>query len=183
MTTTLTIVEDPLDSRVVRDFLLTHLTEMRGTTSLESSHALDLDGLRAPDITVFTAWDADERGADALLGTAALKRHDAHLTELKSMRIAPEARGRGLSHRLLDRLVAEARSTGHTVMKLETGTQDYFIPARAAYTRYGFTECEPFGQYRVDPSSVYMELALRSHVRERRECAGGPVPRTGPPPA
>lgn len=150
---TVTIRPDDLTSPAVRDFLTEHQREMRQTSPF--SFALDVDGLRRPEITVFTVWDND-----ALVGTAALKRHDEDVAEIKSMRIAPEARGRKLSRVMLSYLVEHARADGHTVLRLETGTEEYFVPARAAYARFGFTECGSFAHYADSPNSTFMELQL-----------------------
>jgi len=51
-----------------------------------------------------------------------------------------------------------ARNLGR--LYLETGTEDYFAPARRLYARNGFTECPPFADYALDPNSVFMELRL-----------------------
>jgi putative acetyltransferase len=45
-------------------------------------------------------------------------------------------------------------------VSLETGSQDFFAPARALYTRHGFAPCPPFADYTDDPNSVYFSLAL-----------------------
>ena len=45
-------------------------------------------------------------------------------------------------------------------LSLETGSWDYFRPARALYARHGFVECLPFADYAPDPNSVFMSLEL-----------------------
>jgi putative acetyltransferase len=76
------------------------------------------------------------------------------------MHVLAEARGRGLSKLMLDHLVATSRDDGFTRLSLETGIQSTFIAARALYTRAGFAECGPFGDYDGDPNSVYMTKVL-----------------------
>lgn len=49
-------------------------------------------------------------------------------------------------------------------VSLETGSMDFFAPARAFYRKAGFTDCPPFGSYGADPNSVFMTLALRPSV-------------------
>ncbi|WP_278255894.1 GNAT family N-acetyltransferase [Nocardioides convexus] len=80
--------------------------------------------------------------------------------ESKSMRTATAARRRGVAGRLLDHVLAEARSRGHDRISLETGTEDYFAAARALYATRGFTHCAPFEGYAEDPHSVFLSLAL-----------------------
>jgi putative acetyltransferase len=56
--------------------------------------------------------------------------------------------------------MAEARAAGMGRLSLETGSWPYFLPARALYARHGFVECGPFGDYRDDPNSIFMTIAL-----------------------
>jgi putative acetyltransferase len=145
----------------VRRLLDEHLTDMFATSPAESVHALDHSALLAPAITFWTARDDD----GTLLGCGALSRLDApdHTGphgEIKSMRTAAHARGRGVASALLDEVLAEARRREYTRVSLETGPQDYFAPARRLYARHGFTECGPFGSYTLDPYSVFMTLEL-----------------------
>jgi len=135
--------------------LAEHLTDMYATSPAESVHALDVDALRSPDIRVWTLWEGDE-----LLGCGALKQLSAIEGELKSMRTARLARGRGVARALLDHIVADARQRGYQRVLLETGTEPYFAAARALYERYGFVECPPFGDYQDDPHSTFFALSL-----------------------
>lgn len=135
-----------------------HLADMFAESPPESVHALDGDALAAPGITFWTARTAD----GVLLGCGALKELDAASGELKSMRTALEARGRGVGGALLATLVDEGRRRGYGALYLETGSQDYFAPARRMYARAGFAETSPFGDYTLDPYSVYMVLHLQA---------------------
>ncbi len=72
----------------------------------------------------------------------------------------PKHRGQGLSRRMLEHLVAEARAAGYRRLSLETGSQAMFTPARTLYAKAGFDECPPFEGYMLDPNSVYMTKAL-----------------------
>jgi phosphinothricin acetyltransferase len=45
-------------------------------------------------------------------------------------------------------------------LSLETGSQDFFHPARKLYRRHGFRDCPPFPPYRADPNSVFLTLDL-----------------------
>jgi putative acetyltransferase len=76
--------------------------------------------------------------------------------ELKSMRTDPGVRRRGVGSRLLEHAVADARARGVSRLSLETGSMEFFAPARDLYRRNGFVDCPPFGAYRPDPNSVFL---------------------------
>ncbi|WP_309134701.1 GNAT family N-acetyltransferase [Cellulomonas sp.] len=133
-----------------------HLADMYATSPPESVHALDPSGLVGPGLTFWTARDA----GGALLGCAALKELAPDDGELKSMRTATAARGRGVGSALLAHVLAEATARGYRTLHLETGTQDFFAPARRLYERHGFVPCAPFGAYGEDPSSAYYRRVL-----------------------
>ena len=90
----------------------------------------------------------------------AFKRLSGDHAELKSMHVLSELRGRGLSRRMLDHLIAEARAAGITRLSLETGSQPGFAAARGLYTAAGFAECGPFEDYRPDPASVFLTRVI-----------------------
>lgn len=133
-----------------------HLLRARAETAPGSAHALDPGGLRAADISLWAAWDGGQ-----LLGVAGLKRLSAEHGEVKSMYTAEDVRRRGVARALLTHIVAEARNSGLARLSLETGSWNYFEPARALYLSFGFKPCEPFGEYRPDPNSVFLTLQLR----------------------
>jgi putative acetyltransferase len=150
------IVEGDLrDPRVV-DLLHIHLTSARAETAPGSAHALDLTGLQSPDISFWTIWD-DE----TLVGVGALKRLSADYGEVKSMHTAQSMRGKGAGSAMLRHIIATARASGISRLSLETGSWEYFRPARAFYRSHGFVECPPFADYVLDPNSVFMALDLR----------------------
>ena len=142
------------DPRVV-DLLSTHVTRARAQTARGSAHALDLTGLQTPDLSVWTIWDAD-----TLAGVGALKRLSDDHGEVKSMYTAESARRRGAGSAMLRHIIATARESGLSRLSLETGSWDYFVPARAFYGSHGFAECPPFADYLPDANSVFMTLAL-----------------------
>lgn len=136
-------------------FLQDHLDDLEPTAPAESRHALDIAALQLPTIRVWVARDGTE-----IVGTAALAALEPGHEELKSMRTEPARRGTGVASRLLDCLVTDARARGVRHISLETGTVDFFAPARALYRKTGFVPCPPFGAYREDPNSIFMTLAL-----------------------
>jgi len=148
------IVEGGLDDPQVIALLQTHLIRARAETARGSAHALDVSGLKAPDVTFWSVWDEE-----ILVGIGALRRLSADHGEIKSMHIAEVARGCGIGRALLQHILTNARVTGLSRVSLETGAWPYFEPARRLYARYGFVECPPFGEYRSDPNSVFMTLS------------------------
>jgi putative acetyltransferase len=143
------------DPRVI-DLLRTHFTRARAETAPGSAHALDVAGLQSPDISFWTVWDGE-----ALLGCGALKRLSVDHGEIKSMHTTQSARRRGVGSAVLRHIIAAARASGMSRLSLETGSWDYFRPAQALYRSHGFLECAPFGDYVLDPNSVFMSLDLR----------------------
>jgi putative acetyltransferase len=149
------IREDNLTGQTVINLLLEYLEHMYAITPPESVHALDLEALRSPDITFWTAWDGTE-----LLGCGALKELDPTQGEIKSMRTAKPHRRKGVAGRILIHILHEAQRRSYTRLYLETGSMAEFAPARALYERYGFEYCRPFAEYSEDPNSVFMMKQL-----------------------
>jgi putative acetyltransferase len=149
------IVEGGLDDPRVVALLHIHLIRARSETAPGSAHALDLSGLRSPEVTFWSAWDGD-----VLVGVGALRRLTADHGEVKSMHTAEAARGRGVGSALLRHIMDAARAEGMSRLSLETGSWPYFEPARALYARHGFVECPPYGNYRADPNSIFMTVVL-----------------------
>lgn len=146
---------DDLTGENTRALIAFHLDGMHDTSPPESVHALDIDGLRHPSVTFWSAWIDGE-----LAGIAALKSIDAERGELKSMRVDDRFRGSGVGRALLRHLIAEARRRGMTSLWLETGSPDDFVPAQRLYESEGFTRCGPFDGYTEDPFSVFMTRTL-----------------------
>lgn len=149
------IATDDLSGPEIAEFLHEHLQQMQAQSPPESIHALDLDALRGPGITFWSVHDGT-----ALVGCGALKRLDATHAELKSMRTRPARQRSGIGSLLLAHILTEATAMGFTRLSLETGSDDAFLPARALYAKFGFTECPPFGHYRPDPNSTFMTRVL-----------------------
>jgi putative acetyltransferase len=132
-----------------------HTADMHADTPPESIHMMDAGQLATPGIWFFVMRDD---GVPVAMG--AFKRINATHAEIKSMHVLAEARGKGLSRRMLDHLVAEAQAKGFTRLSLETGVQPTFVAARALYAKAGFTDCPPFEGYAPDPNSVFMTRTL-----------------------
>jgi putative acetyltransferase len=139
----------------VLDLLRLHHATARAASPLGSTHALDLSGLQAPDISFWAAWDSE-----TLMAIGALKRLTADHGEVKSMHTPEILRGRGAGSGMLRHIIAAAEARGYLRLSLETGSMAYFEPARALYRRHGFRDCAPFADYAPDPNSVFMTLDL-----------------------
>lgn len=153
----LNIQVDDLQDKAVIALLREHLASMAAESPEDSCHALDLDGLRAPDVTCWSAWEGAE-----LAGFGAIKRLTPEHGEIKSMKTAPGHLRKGVASKLLSHIIQEAERHGISRLSLETGSTEYFAPARKLYEKYGFMYCEPFGDYTHDPHSVFMTLRLAS---------------------
>ncbi len=149
------IVVDDLTGPQIARFLEEHVREMRATTPPESKHALDLEALRGPDVTFWSVLDGG-----TVVGCGALKRLDARHAEVKSMRTLAARQRSGIASLVLGHIIAEAQRMGFTRLSLETGSAEFFAPARKLYEKFGFTACEPFADYRPDPLSVFLTRTL-----------------------
>ena len=146
---------DDLRSPEIAQLLEAHLENSRKLSPPDSIHALNLDALRAPEITFWTVRDGE-----ALLGCGALKELTAIHGEIKSMHTAAPHRRRGVAAAMVAYIIATARARSYRRLSLETGSMEGFAPARALYASFGFTFCDPFDGYIPDPNSVFMTLAL-----------------------
>ncbi|MGH1422123.1 MAG: GNAT family N-acetyltransferase [Hyphomonas sp.] len=146
---------DDLNGPEIAALLQTHAELMLSQSPAESCHFLPIDGLRDPAVTMWSQWEGE-----ALLGCGALKDIGNGQGEIKSMHTRAAERGRGLGEQMLMHVMAEARARGMTALYLETGAPEGFIPARRLYEKHGFALCGPFGDYTLDPMSVFMSRAL-----------------------
>jgi len=151
----LSIVVDDLTSNEIAAFLQAHIDDMRSMSPPESKHALDLDGLRQPEITFWSAYDDG-----TLVGCGALKALNDRHGEIKSMRTGADARGKGVASAVLRHILDEAKKRGYAQLSLETGSMDFFKPAHRLYARHGFEFCGPFENYKEDPNSRFMTIQL-----------------------
>ncbi len=151
----LDIRQDDLSGAPTRALLAFHLEQMHAHSPPGSVFALDLSGLAAPGVTVWTAWKGD-----AVAGVGALKALDAARGELKSMRTHPDFLRQGVAAVLLEHIIATARERGLTRLSLETGSGPVFEPALALYRRRGFVDGEAFGGYERSAFNQFLHLAL-----------------------
>jgi putative acetyltransferase len=146
---------DDLRGPEIAQLLQEHLDHMYSVSPAASVHALDIEELRQPDITFWTAWEDNH-----LCGCGAIKRIDEKNVELKSMRTAKTHLRKGVSLQILNTIIIEVKNRGYQKLYLETGPQAAFLPARTMYLNRGFKLCEPFEGYTHDEYSVFMSLYL-----------------------
>jgi putative acetyltransferase len=153
--TGLRIVPADLDDPRLAALVAAHLAAAHAESPPESCHALALDGLRAPDVRV---WSLSLDGAPVAIG--GLRALSTRHGEVKSMFVDPSARGRGFGAAMLTHVLAAARAAGMERVSLETGATPYFARATALYRAFGFTDCPPFADYVPDPNSLFLTLDL-----------------------
>lgn len=149
------IREDDLSGKEIRALLEMHLADAYTNSPPDSVHALDLSGLKAPEVTFWCVWDGV-----ALMGCGALKILDEDHAEIKSMRTHPDHLRKGVGAAILTHIIEAARAQGSTRLSLETGNNEAYAPARALYERFGFEPCPPFADYVDDGFSLCMTKVL-----------------------
>ena len=149
------IREDDLSAQTVRDLLAVHLAGMHENSPPGSVFALDLSGLKAPEVTVWTAWDGD-----ALLGIGALKTIGRAQGEIKSMRTHSDHLRKGVAAALLNHIIAQAKDRRLVRLSLETGSGPAFEPALSLYRSRGFKDGPAFGDYISSGFNRFLHLEL-----------------------
>tara|TARA_R110002050_G_scaffold78737_1_gene168153 strand:+ start:20 stop:478 length:459 start_codon:yes stop_codon:yes gene_type:complete len=144
-----------LRSKKVIALLQEHHEDMLSHSPVESVHALDLSALESPDVTFWSFWVNQE-----LAGIGALKELEKEHGEIKSMRTSNNYLRKGIARKLLEHIINQANIRSYKKLSLETGTMDAFIPAHKLYQQFGFQECDPFGNYKEDPYSMFMTKTI-----------------------
>ena len=142
---------DDLKGPEIVQLLYEHLQSMALHSPPESIHALDVEALRKPEVTFWTAWQNSE-----LMGCGAIKELDPRHGEIKSMRTVSSHVRKGVAATLMGHILEEARRRSYRRLSLETGSMEAFAPARSLYAKFGFRPCGPFADYVEDPYSVFM---------------------------
>lgn len=151
------VQEGKLDDPQVIALIEVHAGGMLANSPPGTTHFLDLSKLKTPDITFLSAWEGE-----TLLGIGAVKQLNDETGEIKSMRTAEAALGRGVGTVILRHIIQLAEQRGYTTLKLETGTGDAFDAAHALYARHGFAPCPPFADYEATDFNRFFALPLNS---------------------
>jgi putative acetyltransferase len=149
------IREESLSGDSVRALVRLHLEGMNAHSPPGSVFAVDFSGLTDPNVTVWSAWRAEQ-----IAGIGALKDLGGRMGEVKSMRTHPDFLRRGVAAALLEHIIVAAKSRGMTRLSLETGSGAYFEPALSLYRRRGFVDGAEFAGYERSPFNQFLHLAL-----------------------
>src|SRR5687767_12298377 len=154
MQTPITIKEESPDSAEAVQLITeldAHLAEY--PYPQESRHAFSIDKLVREGVAFFVA-----RYEGQPAGCGGVKLFGNEYGEVKRMFVRPSYRGLGLGKAVLHRLAEYARERQVTVLRLETGI--YQKEAIGLYEGFGFQRRPPFGEYKVDPVSIYFEKII-----------------------
>ena len=144
-------IEGNFDHPEVNQLLKKHFIELRAASPEGSAHVLDIPGLKVPSIKFWSLWELNQ-----LMGCGALKFIDKDHGEFKSIRIHDEFRGKGFGTRIINHLINEAKNLNIKRISIETGSGEFFAPARRLFENCGFKSCAPFAHYKEDINSLYL---------------------------
>ena len=148
-------IEGNFDNPEVIGLLKKHFIELRTVSPADSTHVLDIEGLKDKSIKFWSLWENNK-----LIGCGALKFLEKNHGEFKSIRVADEFRKNGIGERIINHLIEEAKKLKISKLSIETGAGEFFLPARKLFTKFGFKKCLPFAHYKEDPNSCYYTLNL-----------------------
>ena len=146
---------DDLSGDSIKKLLQTHLTNAALHSPQDAIFALDLEALKAPEISFWSVWQNEE-----ILACGAIKMLDKEHAEIKSMHTLEKARGKGIGNQLVNHIIQQARAKNIKRLSLETGTADAYFPAHRLYKRHGFQECPAFSDYQESIHSLYMTKSI-----------------------
>ena len=148
-------IENNFDNPEVNDLLNKHFIELRSVSPEGSVHVLDIPGLKISSIKFWSLWENEQ-----LIGCGALKFLGENHGEFKSIRISDKFRKNGLGIKIITHLINEAKKSNVKRISVETGSGDFFVPARKLFKKCGFEPCKPFAHYKEDPNSCYFSLDI-----------------------
>ena len=148
-------IENNFDHPEVNDLLNKHFIELRSVSPEGSVHVLDIPGLKISSIKFWSLWENEQ-----LIGCGALKFLGENHGEFKSIRISDKFRKNGLGIKIITHLINEAKKLNVKRISVETGSGDFFVPARKLFKKCGFEPCKPFAHYKEDPNSCYFSLDI-----------------------
>ena len=148
-------IEGNFNNSEVNELLLNHFKELRSVSPEGSTHVLDIPGLKDPSIKFWSIWEDSK-----LVGCGAIKLFDQKHGEFKSIRVTNEFRKKGYGEKILKHLLIKAKSLNLSKLSIETGSGEFFRPARELFQKIGFKKCPPFAHYKEDPNSCYMNLDI-----------------------
>ena len=148
-------IEGNFKNSEVLELLNKHFIELRSVSPDGSAHVLDIEGLKDQNIKFWSLWEDN-----LLMGCGALKFLNKEHGEFKSIRLIDSFRKKGNEIKILKHLIFEAKKLNIKKISVETGTGDFFAPARKLFNKCGFKLCKPFAHYKEDPNSCYMSMLI-----------------------
>ena len=148
-------IEGNFDNSEVLELLNKHFIELRSVSPEGSAHVLDIKGLKDKNIKFWSLWEDN-----LLMGCGALKFLSEEHGEFKSIRVADRFKKKNNGIKILKHLIFEAKKLNIKKISLETGTGNFFTPARKLFNKCGFKLCKPFAHYKEDPNSCYMSMLI-----------------------
>lgn len=149
------IRRDDLSGEQTRALLALHLGSIGADCPPENVFALDLSGLQAPGVMVWTAWRHDRIAA-----MGAMKMLLDGTAEVKSMRTHPDFLRMGAAAAILETIISTAKTQNIRRLSLETGTGPAFDAALALYRRHGFANGPAFSDYPQSDFNQFLHLDL-----------------------
>ena len=150
-------IEGNFDNSEVLELLNKHFIELRSVSPEGSAHVLDIEGLKDQNIKFWSLWEGN-----LLMGCGALKFLNKEHGEFKSIRVEDRFRKKDNGINILKHLIFEAKKLNIKRISVETGTGDFFTPARKLFNKCGFKLCKPFAHYKEDPNSCYMSMLINN---------------------
>ena len=150
-------IEGNFENKEVNDLLTKHFIELRAASPKGSAHVLDIPGLKVPSIKFWSFWSKDK-----LMGCGALKLLDKTHGEFKSIRVHNSFRKKGIGIKVISHLIEKAKKLGLERISIETGSGDFFIPARKLFKKCDFKPCKPFAHYKEDVNSMYLTKLINN---------------------
>ena len=148
-------IEGNFDNPEVDELLKKHFVELKAVSPAGSTHVLDIAGLKDQSIKFWSLWKNNE-----IIGCGALKFLEKNHGEFKSIRVTDKFRRAGIGEKIIYHLIEEAKKLEISKLSIETGTGEFFLPARKLFSKFGFKACPPFAHYKEDPNSCYYTLDL-----------------------
>ena len=140
-------IEGNFDNSEVLELLNKHFIELRSVSPEGSAHVLDIEGLKDQNIKFWSLWEDN-----LLMGCGALKFLNKEHGEFKSIRVKDKFRKKDNGIKILKLNIKK--------ISVETGSGDFFTPARKLFNKCGFKLCKPFDHYKEDPNSCYMSMLI-----------------------
>ncbi len=155
MSSLLVTTIDPADPAAVR-LIEESDAYMSARYPAASNHLESVAALKQPNVTLLGGFLGEELVA---CGAVKIMDDDAVYGEIKRVLVTERCRGRGFSKAIMLRLEDVLRGADVPLARLETGIRQ--PEALRLYESLGYSYRGPFGHYRLDPLSVFMEKALR----------------------